>query len=94
MQIGSFNWEDAAGKQLLQAGHQLGETALLFEKVEDSLIEQQVQKLLDTKTANAAEEAKAVKPQKEAIQFDEFTKMDLRVGKILEAEAVPKTKNY
>lgn len=92
MQIGNFNWEDAAGKQLLQAGHQLGETALLFEKVEDSLIEQQVQKLLDTKTANAAEEKKAVKPQKESIQFDEFTKMDLRVGKILEAEVVPKTK--
>ncbi|MCK9452724.1 MAG: methionine--tRNA ligase [Bacteroidales bacterium] len=92
MQIGRFNWEDAASQQLLQAGHQLGETALLFEKVEDSQIEQQVQKLLATKTANAAEEPKAVKPQKAAIQFDDFTKMDLRVGEILEAEVVPKTK--
>ncbi len=92
MQIGRFNWEDAARQQLLKADHQLGETALLFEKVEDSMIEQQVQKLLDTKTANAAEQPKAVKPQKEAIQFDDFTKMDLRIGKILEAEVVPKTK--
>lgn len=92
MQIGHFNWEDAASQQLLKAGHQLGETALLFEKVENSLIERQLQKLLDTKTANAADEPKAVKPQKAAIQFDDFTKMDLRVGEILEAEVVPKTK--
>lgn len=92
MQIGHFNWEDAASQQLLQADHQLGETALLFEKVDDSMIEQQVQKLLDTKIANAAEEPKAVKPQKAAIQFDDFAKMDLRIGKILEAEVVPKTK--
>ena len=92
MQIGQFNWEDAARQQLLETGHQLGETALLFEKVEDSLIERQLQKLLDTKTANAADEQKAVKPQKDTIQFDDFTKMDLRIGKILEAEVVPKTK--
>jgi len=76
----------------LKEGHQLGEAVLLFEKVEDSMIEQQVQKLLDTRKANEAQEEKPVKPQKAAIQFDDFTKMDLRVGTILEAEVVPKTK--
>ncbi len=92
LHLGSFGWDDAANLSLLEEGHQLGETVLLFEKVEDSLIEQQVQKLLDTKKANEAQEEKQVKPQKAAIQFDDFTKMDLRVGTILEAEVVPKTK--
>ncbi|MBU1370584.1 MAG: methionine--tRNA ligase [Bacteroidetes bacterium] len=92
MQINAFSWDQAGNKQLLSAGHQLGETALLFEKVEDSMIEQQVQKLLDTRKANEAQEEKPVKPQKEAVQFDDFAKMDMRVGTILEAEVVPKTK--
>lgn len=92
LRIGSFGWDDTTRPALLEAGHQLGDTVLLFEKVEDSMIEQQVQKLLDTRKANVALEEKPVKPQKEAIQFDDFTKMDLRVGTILEAELVPKTK--
>jgi methionyl-tRNA synthetase len=92
MRMGSFGWDDAASPALLVTGHQLGEAILLFEKVEDSMIQQQVQKLLDTRKANEAEEEKAVKPQKAVIQFDDFTKMDLRVGTILEAEVVPKTK--
>jgi len=92
LRIGSFGWDDAASTALLKEGHQLGEAVLLFEKVEDSMIEQQVQKLLDTRKANEAQEEKPVKPQKAAIQFDDFTKMDLRVGTILEAEVVPKTK--
>lgn len=92
MRMGSFGWDDAASPALLVTGHQLGEAILLFEKVEDSMIELQVQKLLDTRKANEAEEEKAVKPQKAVIQFDDFTKMDLRVGTILEAEVVPKTK--
>lgn len=92
LRIGSFGWDDTTRPALLKAGHQLGDAVLLFEKVEDSMIEQQVQKLLDTRKANVALEEKPVKPQKEAIQFDDFTKMDLRVGTILEAELVPKTK--
>jgi methionyl-tRNA synthetase len=92
LRIGSFGWDDTTRPALLEAGHQLGDAVLLFEKVEDSMIEQQVQKLLDTRKANVALEEKPVKPQKEAIQFDDFTKMDLRVGTILEAEVVPKTK--
>jgi len=92
LRIGSLGWDDAANTALLKAGHQLGEAVLLFEKVEDSLIEQQVQKLLDTRKTNEAQEEKVVKPQKTAIQYDDFAKMDLRVGTILEAEVVPKTK--
>jgi methionyl-tRNA synthetase len=92
LRMGSFGWDDTTRPALLEAGHQLGDAVLLFEKVEDSMIEQQVQKLLDTRKANEAQEVKPVKPQKEAIQFDDFTKMDLRVGTILEAEVVPKTK--
>ena len=92
LRMGSFGWDDTTRPALLEAGHQLGDAVLLFEKVEDNMIEQQVQKLLDTRKANEAQEVKPVKPQKEAIQFDDFTKMDLRVGTILEAEVVPKTK--
>ncbi len=64
---------------------------MLFEKIEDSVIEAQLQKLLDTKKANEAAGAKA-KPAKESIEFDDFGKMDIRVGTVLEAEKVPKTK--
>ena len=62
----------------------------MFSKVEDAEIERQVRKLLDTKKANAAENAVAI-PQKEDVSFDEFTRMDIRTATILEAEKVPKT---
>lgn len=85
-----LNWntieEDA---NLLVAGHQIGEAELLFAKIEDEEIQKQINKLEATKTANLAENKK-VEPQKEAIQFEDFAKMDLRVGTILEAEKMPK----
>ena len=74
---------------LIVAGHQIGEAELLFAKIEDEEIQKQIDKLEATKTANIAENKK-VEPQKEAIQFDDFAKMDLRVGTILEAEKMPK----
>ena len=74
---------------LLSAGHQIGEAQILFAQIEDSEIQQQVDKLEATKTANTAENKK-MEPQKEAIQFEDFAKMDLRVGTILEAEKMPK----
>ncbi|NRT14592.1 methionyl-tRNA synthetase [Flavobacterium sp. 28A] len=74
---------------LLPVGHQIGEAELLFAKIEDEEIQKQIDKLEATKTANIAENKKA-EPQKDAIQFDDFSKMDLRVGTILEAEKMPK----
>ena len=67
------------------------EPALLFAKVDDAVVHAQVQKLLDTKQANALA-ATPVAPAKENVSFDEFGKMDLRVGTIVAAEKVAKTK--
>jgi methionyl-tRNA synthetase len=76
-------------------GHQLNPAALLFEKIEDELIEKQVQKLIDKKAAiegPAKSEDQPVTPAKENINFDQFTAMDIRIGTILTAEKVAKTK--
>jgi methionyl-tRNA synthetase len=85
-----LNWNAIAEhSDLLVAGRQIGEAELLFAKIEDEEIQKQINKLEATKTANLAENKKA-EPQKEAIQFEDFAKMDLRVGTILEAEKMPK----
>ena len=76
---------------LLPEGHVLGAPALLFEKIEDSVVEAQVQKLLDTKKANEAANFKAA-PVKETIPFEQFEGLDIRVGKVIECEKVKKSK--
>jgi methionyl-tRNA synthetase len=73
-------------------GHQLNPSALLFAKVEDEVIEQQIQKLADKKQASAAEKQLTLVPTKENIDFDTFAAMDIRTGTILTAEKVAKTK--
>lgn len=83
-------WNLAGHSDLLAAGHQLGTPELLFEKLEDDVIEKQVQKLAESKKQNELENA-VVAPQKENVTFDDFQKMDIRVATILEAERVPKT---
>lgn len=83
-------WNQLGHIDILPAEHKLGKAELLFEKIEDDAIEKQVQKLLDTKKANQAVEA-TVKPIQENIQFDDFTKLDIRVGTVLECSKVPKT---
>ena len=75
----------------IAAGHTIGTPSLLFEKIEDDVIQQQLDRLEATKAANAAAEVKA-EPQKEACTFDDFQKMDIRVSTILAAEKVAKTK--
>lgn len=85
------NWAMAGSSDLVQQGSVLPKPSLLFERIEDKEIEAQVQKLMDTKKANEALE-KQVSPAKEDIDFDDFSKMDIRVGTILEAEKVAKTK--
>ncbi len=84
-------WNRAGRMDLLERGHQLNESSLLFEKIEDEVIDYQIKKLMDTKTANAQEEA-TPELAKKNITFDQFTTMDIRVGKILAAEKVAKTK--
>jgi methionyl-tRNA synthetase len=81
----------ASGKSLLEPGHQIGKAELLFAKIEDSEIENQLEKLAQSKLANTIENA-VVEPQKETISFDDFSKLDIRVGTIIEAEKMPKAK--
>lgn len=85
-------WQDAQADELLPAGHELGEPGYLFDKIEDSAIEAQVNKLLETRRANEAQAAPAVKPQKDTISYDDFARMDIRTATIEHAEAVPKAK--
>ena len=90
----ALNWNDVATKDiLLPSGHQLqeGKPALLFTKIEDKEIEAQLEKLEARRKANEAANA-TVEPQKDTITFEDFTKLDIRVGTILEAEKMPKAK--
>ena len=87
----TFEWTQLGNTDLLKAGHQLGEPALLFEKIEDSAIDAQMQRLEDIKKLNEAAAHKA-NPIKPTIAFEDFEKLDIRVGKVLECEAVPKMK--
>lgn len=91
----SFNWFDAGRQNLLKPGHVLGTAELLYQKLENDVIEKQVQKLQATKTAAAAPKTATVETtetpaQKPEITYDDFSKLDLRVGTILTAEKVEK----
>jgi len=99
-----LKWNDATRTDLLLAGHQINPSGLLFEKIEDETVDEQVLKLKNSKMINEAESNKAgiilkdenaglpgLAPAKADISFDDFNKMDIRVGTILEAERVPKT---
>ncbi|PQB05279.1 methionine--tRNA ligase [Aureitalea marina] len=88
----SLEWNDVCEESwLVQPGHQIGKSELLFTKVEDQQIQGQLDKLEASKAANEAAN-REVEPQKDTISFEDFTKMDLRVGTILEADKMPKTK--
>ena len=88
--LNDYSWSQLGRTDLLQAGHQLAEPELLFEKIDDSVIERQLQKLADTKRANEAAnfKAKGVKPN---IDFSEWEKLDIRVGHVLACEKVKKS---
>ncbi len=91
--VDRFGWERLGASDLVPAGHTIGKPELLFEKIEDDVIQRQLDKLAAIKAANlAAEASQHVEQQKDTVTFDDFQKMDIRVAKILAAEKVAKTK--
>jgi methionyl-tRNA synthetase len=87
LNLPSLDWNDLQKEIILEGGHTLGEFGILFDKIEDKAIEEQVEKLEATKTVEASFE-----PIKDEIVFEDFQKIDLRVGTIIEATKVPKAK--
>lgn len=86
----TYKWADA-GQQLIEPGHRINPAELLFDRIEDETIDKQIKKLQDTKLQNEINNRKA-EPAKENIQFDDFSKLDIRIGTVVTAERVPKTK--
>ena len=91
LNLDTFSWEQLGSMDILKAGHQLAEPSLLFEKIEDSVIEAQLKKLEDAKKANEAAEYEP-EPVKENVDFDTFEKLDIRVGLVTSCEKVKKSK--
>lgn len=90
LNIDHKGWNKIGNQDILPVGHQLNKSALLFEKIEDSTISYQLDKLKKTRESNV--NTKKPEPEKKAISYDDFTRMDIRTGTILEAEKVTKTK--
>lgn len=86
-----LKWQDASRQDLLQAGQKINAASLLFEKIEDNVVEAQVNKLMESKKQNELANAKAA-PMKDIITYDDFAKLDMRVVKVLTAEPMPKSK--
>ena len=91
LNMSDFDWNQLGSTDLLQPGHQLAEASLLFEKIEDDAINAQLQKLEDTKKANAAANYKA-EPVKQTCSFEDFEKLDIRVAHIKDCQKVKKSK--
>ncbi|MGK7390423.1 MAG: methionine--tRNA ligase [Candidatus Cyclobacteriaceae bacterium M2_1C_046] len=90
MDIPERQWEEAGNINLLAEGHEIKIAQLLFDKIEDSVVEEQVNKLNETRAANEQEEAGAA-PLKPEIIYDDFAKLDIRIGEVKSAEKMPKS---
>ena len=93
LKLETAKWSDAGNIGIMAVGKEIGQPELMFRKIEDAEVDAQIEKLKAAKAAREAEEAlnAPVAPQKETIVYDDFAKMDIRVGTILAAERVPKT---
>ena len=89
LKMGKLGWDEAGRFDLIPAGTEIGKPELLFEKIEDSVVEAQVKKLLDAREKNLLDAWKP-EPVKAEVDFPTFEKMDIRVGRVLECEKVPK----
>lgn len=89
LQMDNCQWNMLGSDNLLETGKQLAEPELIFEKIEDDAIEAQIKRLADIKEANKRNNWQAA-PVRENIEFDDFTKLDIRVGKVLECTKIPK----
>ncbi len=91
LNLSPLNWSELGRTDLIKAGHKINTPELLFEKIEDDAIQAQVDKLLATKKTNELEEA-MTNPAKPNIEYEDFAKLDIRIGTIIAAEKVAKTK--
>lgn len=91
LNLSPLNWSELGRTDLIKAGHKINTPELLFEKIEDDAIQAQVDKLLATKKTNELEEA-MTNPAKSNIEYEDFAKLDIRIGTIIAAEKVAKTK--
>ena len=91
MNLNKLDWKELGRTDLIAAGHKINTPELLFEKIEDEAIQAQVDKLLATKRVNQLEQSK-INPAKSDIEYEDFAKLDIRIGTIIAAEKVAKTK--
>lgn len=93
LKIDTLKWEHAGGTDILSPDHVINKPELLFSKIEDEEVDRQISKLKATEVenSNSMENKSAIPPTKDTVTFDDFTKMDIRIGKILEAEKVEKS---
>ncbi len=88
--VNNLGWNNTGKTDLLSVGHEIGKSKLLFEKIEDEVVQKQLDKLMATKEQNK-QDNKQIEPQKDTITYDDFMRMDVRIGTILSAEKVAKT---
>jgi len=88
LNLKSFNWDDAGKIYILKTGHKLNKATLLFEKIDDDIIEKQIQKLKNTKEQKETQKINNIPAQKDTITIDDFARVDIRVAKVLEAEKI------